>query len=89
MSAGVDIGTWGPVVLAAGQVQTWWFTWGFDSNHYVCFDACPDSDQSQVQILAQWAEKNISGGVTRLVTFKNTGSTPVQFRPRCILAPGR
>ena len=89
MSTEVDVGTWGPIVLAAGQQQTWWFTWSFDSNHYVHFDACPDADQSSVQILAQWATKNIEGGVTRHVTFKNNGSTTVRFRPRCIQAPNK
>jgi len=83
--AQVNVGVWGPVVLSAGQVQSWWFTWGFHSNQYVHFDACPDSDQSCVKITAQWAEKGLSGGVTRWVTFQNCGKTPVQFRPRCIV----
>ena len=89
MSTEVDVGTWGTVVLSPGQTQTWWFTWSFDSKQWVRFDACPDSDNSKVQILAQWAEKNIYGGVTRNVTFKNNGSTSVAFRPRCVQAPNK
>lgn len=89
MGREVDVGTWGNVILSPGQVQTWWFTWAFDSNHWVLFDACPDSDNSKVQILAQWGEKDIYGGVRRLVTFKNNGTTHVRFRPRCVQAPNK
>lgn len=89
MSVEVDYGRWGPIVLSAGQQQTWWFTWGFDSNHFVHFSACPDSDQSSIEILAQWADKNLSGGVTYYATFKNNGSTAVRFRPSCIQAPSK
>lgn len=78
---------WGPIVLAPGQQQTWWFTWGFQSFEWARFDACPDSDNSKVQIVTQWAEKDIFGGVTRLVTFRNNGTTHVAFRPKCIVAP--
>lgn len=89
MGTEVDVGTWGTILLNPGQVQTWWFTWGFDSNHWVRWDVVPVSDNSSVQILAQWAGKNIYGGVTRYVTFKNNGSTPVLFRPRCVQAPNK
>jgi len=77
--------TWGTIVLAPGQVQTWWFTWTYIRSHrWARFDACPDSDQSKIQILTQWAEKDIHGTVLRLMTFKNNGSTWVSFRPKCL-----
>ena len=89
MSTEVDVGTWWAIVLAPGAVSTWWYTWGFDSNHWVRFDGCPDSDQSKVQILTQWAEKDIHGTVFRKVRWKNNGATHVRFRPRCIQAPNK
>ena len=81
MSTEVDVGTWGTIVLSPGQEQTWWFTWGFDSNHWVRFSVVPDSDQSSIQILSQWAEKDIHGGVRYLVAFRNNGGTRVPSGP--------
>ena len=78
-------GTW-TIVLSSGQVQTWWWTWGFNSNQWVRMDACPDSDNSKVQILAEWAEKDLFGNVRRLVTYKNNGATTVAFRPKIMKA---
>ena len=75
---------WWNITLAPGAQTTWWFTWGFNSTQYVHFDAVPDSDNSKVQVVTQWAEKNLFGGVTRLVTFRNNGTTTVAFRPRAI-----
>jgi hypothetical protein len=89
MSVEVDYGQWGPITLAAGQSATWWFTWGFDANHWSVFDAAPDNYPASIMIVQQWAEKNISGGTVRWVTWKNNGATPVQFRPRVIQAPSR
>ncbi len=78
---------WGNITLGPGAQTTWWFTWGFKSAEWARFDACPDSDNSKIQIVTQWAEKDIHGGVTRWVTFRNNGRTTVAFRPRCIKAP--
>ena len=89
MSTEIDVGTWGTVILSPGQQQTWWFTWGFDSNHWVRFSVVPASDQSSIQIRTQWAEKDINGGVRYLVTFRNQGSTTVAFRPRAVQAPNK
>ena len=89
MGVHVDVGTWWTIVLSPGQTQTWWFTWGFDSNHWLRFVATPDSDNSKIQILAQWAQKDLHGGVSRWVTWKNNGTTDVAFKPRCLVAPSR
>lgn len=78
---------WWNITLAPGAETTWWFTWGFKPEEFVHFDACPDSDNSKIQIVTQWAEMNLFGGVSRLVTFRNNGTTTVAFRPRCIKAP--
>ena len=78
---------WGNITLAPGATTTWWFTWGFQSREFVRFDACPDSDNSRVEVTRQWAEKDLFGGISRLVTFRNNGTTTVAFRPRCIKAP--
>ena len=78
---------YGNITLAAGATTTWWFTWGFKSEEWARLDACPDSDNSKIQIVTQWAEKDIHGGVRRLVTFRNNGTTTVAFRPRVIKAP--
>jgi hypothetical protein len=84
----VDVGEWWTMVIAAHQEAEWWFTWGFDSNHLVYFDACPDTEGS-IRIVNQRAERNAQGGVTRHATFRNDGNNPVAFRPRCIIAPKR
>ena len=90
MGTEVDVGTWWQVYLAPGATQTWWLTWGFDSNHFVHFDAVPDSDNSCVQVVEQWACKNIYGNVTRYAVIKNRSTTtPALFRWRCIQAPNR
>lgn len=84
MATSVYKGVWGTIVLAPGHQTTWWFTWGFKDSNWVRFDACPNSDQSKVEIVRQWAEKDIHGTVLRLVTFKNIGSTTVAFAPKCL-----
>lgn len=74
------MGVWGQIVLSPGQVQTWWFTWGFNSNEWGMWDAMPDTPGC-VQILDQWATDG-----TRWVTFKNCGTQAVAFRPKVLIA---
>ncbi len=78
------LGYWGQIVLSPGQVQEWWFTWGFQPNEWAVFDASPDT-KGCVQILNQWAT-NEGSGVTRHVTFKNCGTQAVAFRPKVLVA---
>jgi hypothetical protein len=85
----VDVGEWGTVSLAPGATQTRWFTWGFDSNHWIYFDACPDSTDSEIWVISQGATKDLNGGVTRWATFKNAKNQWAAFRPRCVIAPRR
>ena len=89
MGREVDIGRWWAIVLAPGAVSTWWYTWGFDSNHWQRFDASPDSDQSCIKIEQQWATRDVHGTVFRWVRWKNCGATHVRIRPHCIVAPAR
>lgn len=87
MATNVYYNEWGTIVLAPGAQTTWWFTWGFRSHQWTRFDASPQSDNSKVEIVRQWAEKDIHGGISRLVTFRNNGSTPVAFRPKALTTP--
>jgi hypothetical protein len=89
MSTEADFGQWGPIVMAPGANAWWWFTWGFDSNHWQRFAAAPDNYPASVQIVEEWWEKDISGTTKCLVHWRNNGTTPVTFRPKCIVLPNR
>ena len=89
MSVEVDYGQWGTLTLAAGAEAVWWYSWGYDENHWLQFDASPDNWPASIQIVKQWAEKDINGTTLRWVHWKNNGTTPVAFRPREIQAPSR
>ncbi|HWS90913.1 MAG TPA: hypothetical protein VN282_28340 [Pyrinomonadaceae bacterium] len=89
MSVEVDYGQWGTLTLAAGQDAWYWYTWGFDENHWARMDASPDNWPASIWIVEQWAEKDLNGVTKRWVHWKNNGSTPVSFRPRVIQAPSR
>jgi hypothetical protein len=82
---------WNAIVLNAGEEAWWWFTCGipFDENHWGRMDASPDNWPASIQIVEQWAEKDINGTTKRWVHWKNNGTTPVVFRPRSIQAPSR
>ncbi|MDJ0629182.1 MAG: hypothetical protein QNJ44_13070 [Rhodobacter sp.] len=90
MSTEVDVGYWWDSYLAPGQQQTWWLTWAFDSSHYVHFDAMPRSDNSEVEVTAQWVKRDIYGNVTRYATVKNRSATqPALFQWVCVQAPNK
>jgi hypothetical protein len=89
MSVEVDFAQWGQISLAPGDETTWWFTWIFDQDHWSHMIAIPDSDQSNIQILEQWVERDISHVTKHWCHFRNPGSTWVAFRPKVIVAPSR
>ena len=90
MGTEVDFFQIGTIVLAPGQVLTGGAAWDFfDSNHWVRWDAVPDSDNSRVEVLKQWAEKSLTGTVRHYATFRNTGKTPVAFRPTLVQVPNK
>jgi hypothetical protein len=77
--------SYGEIVLAPGQTQTWWHTWTYIKYWRWCMFALgPVTDNSKVEITRQWWERDIWGTSKMLVTFKNIGSTSVRFRRHCV-----
>lgn len=80
----------GRVTLGAGQSTTWWYGWWmFNEARVVDFDATPDPGSSGRAVLevSQYASRETGGGVNYWVTYRNTGSVALSFRPRVAVAP--